>query len=59
MPGVWVWLLFVCFAWWHLVVLVAGCCPSPNFRGGAVRFSVSIVALASCTLLIIVGFCSF
>ena len=40
----------VLFGWvacWHMLD-VLGCCPSPIFRGGAVRFSVSLGALASC-----------
>ena len=31
--------LFGWFSCWHLVMFVAGCCPSPIYRGGAVRFS--------------------
>ena len=32
------------------VILVAGCCPFPGFRGGAVRFSFFLAALAARSL---------
>ena len=47
LPDVQAWM----FACWYLLVFVSGCCPfSYVYRGGAVRFLLSLEALPSCIL---------